>query len=102
MEHPTFVPNCHCNQPAVLKTAWTQANPGRRFFGCHGYQSGGGCDYFYWFDQALPSRTKSILAGLLEKVEKNETENKKAWNWTYVKYFVVMVIGFYLGRCSCK
>ncbi|XP_050221473.1 uncharacterized protein LOC126671727 [Mercurialis annua] len=103
MEHPSFIPNCHCNQPAVLKTAWTPANPGRRFFGCHGYQSGGGCDYFYWYDQAMPNRTRSLLLGLLEKVETPEKENyKKTSKWTYVKYVLVLVFVFFLGRWSCN
>ncbi|XP_050231275.1 uncharacterized protein LOC126680234 [Mercurialis annua] len=103
MEQERFIPNCYCNQPAVLKTAWTTKNPGRRFFGCHGYQSGDGCDYFDWLDQPLPHRTKSLLFGLLEKVDKQEIENKnKAWKWNSLKFFLVLVIGFYLGRMSCN
>ncbi|XP_050232993.1 uncharacterized protein LOC126681496 [Mercurialis annua] len=105
MEHPSFIPLCHCNQPAVLKTAWTQANPGRRFFGCqHWHQSGGGgCDYFDWFDKAMPNRTKSILLELLEKVDKNEMENnRKTAKWTYVKLILLLVFVFYFGRWSAS
>ncbi|CAL1382811.1 unnamed protein product [Linum trigynum] len=30
-------PFCHCGEPTDLKTSWTEANPGRRFYGCSRY-----------------------------------------------------------------
>ncbi|CAL1387503.1 unnamed protein product [Linum trigynum] len=30
-------PMCRYAVPAVLRTSWTDANPGRRFFGCPNY-----------------------------------------------------------------
>ena len=26
--------NCFCGTPAIIRTSWTQANPGRRFYCC--------------------------------------------------------------------
>ncbi len=30
-------PYCRCGIPAALKSAWTEQNAGRRFFGCRNY-----------------------------------------------------------------
>ncbi|CAH2080091.1 unnamed protein product [Thlaspi arvense] len=48
---------CNCDQPAKIMRAWTDANTGRRFYGCvgrkvaHGYES---CNFFCWFDVEKP------------------------------------------------
>lgn len=41
-------PPCHCLRPTVMLTAWTDANPGRRFYKCylHGF--------FDWADTEEP------------------------------------------------
>ena len=26
--------NCFCGHPAIIRTSWTQTNPGRRFYCC--------------------------------------------------------------------
>ncbi|EFH52677.1 hypothetical protein ARALYDRAFT_907208 [Arabidopsis lyrata subsp. lyrata] len=44
---------CYCGKTAVLCQAWTDANPGRRFYGCgEGYKNV--CDYFRWRDVEKP------------------------------------------------
>ncbi|CAE5957890.1 unnamed protein product [Arabidopsis arenosa] len=44
---------CYCGKTAVLRQAWTDANPGRRFYRCgEGYKNV--CDYFRWRDVEKP------------------------------------------------
>ncbi|CAN6974892.1 unnamed protein product [Brassica rapa subsp. trilocularis] len=40
--HPIDGPPCHCSRQTVLVMAWTDANPGRRFYKCylHGFSPG--------------------------------------------------------------
>ena len=40
---------CHCGQPAPIKMAWTEENPGRRFAGCRNYKIKS-CSFFRWID----------------------------------------------------
>ncbi|KAL4280828.1 hypothetical protein GQ457_03G025980 [Hibiscus cannabinus] len=35
----SHVPICKCEKEAVLKTAWSDDIPGRRFYGCNNYES---------------------------------------------------------------
>ncbi|XP_050226472.1 uncharacterized protein LOC126676335 [Mercurialis annua] len=106
MEYKISIPNCDCNQPAVLRTSWTETNPGRRFFGCYAYQSVDGCDFFYWLDPPLSHNAKAVKLGLLRKLEKDaDAKNKKMKNSSCccgLKYLMVFVLAFWLGRCSCN
>ncbi|KAL4340924.1 hypothetical protein GQ457_08G009690 [Hibiscus cannabinus] len=40
IEAMSHVPICKCGKEAVLKTAWSDDNPGRRFYGCSNYGHG--------------------------------------------------------------
>ncbi|XP_056858437.1 uncharacterized protein LOC130511391 [Raphanus sativus] len=44
---------CACQLPAKIFTAWTDKNPGRRFYGCELYKEGENnhCSYFAWLDE---------------------------------------------------
>ncbi|KAG5384175.1 hypothetical protein IGI04_035645 [Brassica rapa subsp. trilocularis] len=44
---------CDCGLPAKIFTAWTNKNPGRKFFGCELYKEMGNehCKFFEWFDE---------------------------------------------------
>ncbi|KAF8117959.1 hypothetical protein N665_0007s0008 [Sinapis alba] len=42
---------CFCGLPATISQAWTDKNPGRRFYGCPRYKLGDECKYFAWFDE---------------------------------------------------
>ncbi|PWA95313.1 zinc finger, GRF-type [Artemisia annua] len=48
---------CWCGQTAVVRTSWTNRNPGRRFYGC--------CDFIDWYDPPMCARSVSIIPGLL-------------------------------------
>ncbi|CAH8392529.1 unnamed protein product [Eruca vesicaria subsp. sativa] len=34
---------CHCGLPAAISQAWTDKNPGRRFYGCPRFKRGNEC-----------------------------------------------------------
>ncbi|KAJ1691576.1 hypothetical protein LUZ63_015731 [Rhynchospora breviuscula] len=69
-------PNCHCNELAVLKTAWTDSNPGRRFLGCRNYEISRSCGYFFWYDAPVQDRAKVVINGLLRRLNNFEREKK--------------------------
>ncbi|KAG2300112.1 hypothetical protein Bca52824_036584 [Brassica carinata] len=41
---------CFCRLDAKIRQAWTDKNPGRRFYGCPRYKEKNGCQYFKWVD----------------------------------------------------
>ncbi|KAG5378214.1 hypothetical protein IGI04_026056 [Brassica rapa subsp. trilocularis] len=41
---------CLCRLYAEIRQAWTNKNPGRRFYGCPRYKEKNGCNCFKWFD----------------------------------------------------
>ncbi|KAK8492447.1 hypothetical protein V6N11_034858 [Hibiscus sabdariffa] len=59
----TNAPSCFCGRPASLRTAWTDNNAGRRFYGCanhgHGFRRRS-CNFFLGSFVAL-----SIIDGAL-------------------------------------
>ncbi|KAL4384940.1 hypothetical protein GQ457_15G016590 [Hibiscus cannabinus] len=71
----TNVPSCFCGRPASLRTAWTDNNAGRRFYGCanhgHGFRRRS-CNFFSWYDPPLNPRSRAIIVGLLRKVKAME------------------------------
>ncbi|KAL4376515.1 hypothetical protein GQ457_02G022080 [Hibiscus cannabinus] len=34
IETTNIIPHCNCGVPTKIRTFWTKANPGRKFFGC--------------------------------------------------------------------
>ncbi|KAL2461254.1 GRF-type domain-containing protein [Abeliophyllum distichum] len=66
---------CHCGHVPVMKTSWTEGNPGRRFWGCRFYGKAQACNYFDWADPAPHDRYKCVINGLLRK--KNEAHKEK-------------------------
>ncbi|KAJ4893713.1 hypothetical protein Rs2_20507 [Raphanus sativus] len=48
---------CHCNRKTKVIQAWTDTNPGRRFYTCVGRKVSTGyesCDFFRWYDVKTP------------------------------------------------
>ncbi|KAI8572929.1 hypothetical protein RHMOL_Rhmol01G0239100 [Rhododendron molle] len=62
-----------CGNKRVLRTSWTDPNPGRRFMGC----TKGGCKGFDWVDPPMCRRAVKIIPGLLRKTNKLEIEVAK-------------------------
>ncbi|CAL8100542.1 unnamed protein product [Prunus armeniaca] len=68
---------CHCGKLARMQTSWTSSNPGRRFLVCPKSKGRGekGCRFFQWFDAEMCERSKSLIPGLLRKIDRVEKEN---------------------------
>nr|KAJ0220194.1 hypothetical protein LSAT_V11C200074660 [Lactuca sativa] len=54
---------CFCGQMAIVRTAWTDKNPGPRFWGCPKE-----------IDPQMCERSKSLIPGLLRSINKLKTE----------------------------
>ncbi|CAN1143184.1 hypothetical protein LINPERHAP2_LOCUS13464, partial [Linum perenne] len=75
---------CHCRMRASIKISYTEANPGRKFFGCPRYVSKieSGCGFFVWYDVKLAAATeKQELVRLVDilrnRIHALEYENDK-------------------------
>nr|XP_009799434.1 PREDICTED: DNA-(apurinic or apyrimidinic site) lyase 2-like [Nicotiana sylvestris]XP_016438964.1 PREDICTED: DNA-(apurinic or apyrimidinic site) lyase 2-like [Nicotiana tabacum] len=70
---------CGCGQSASLRTSTTNANPGRRFFGCkyYGDKDRVACGFFQWYDPEFPDQSKEIILGLQKDKMELEVELKK-------------------------
>ncbi|CAA0839873.1 zinc knuckle (CCHC-type) family protein [Striga hermonthica] len=66
--------DCYCGRRAVIRTSWTNENPGRRFHACLKKEEGGGCVFFDWYDPPMCRRAKSLILGLLKKMNASEEE----------------------------
>ncbi|XP_050219102.1 uncharacterized protein LOC126669631 [Mercurialis annua] len=102
MEDNSSLPMCNCGQIAILKTAWTNANPGRRFLGCSRYGTMGACNYFAWFDDETCDHTRVVILGLLKKLRKYELEadkarEKRTSKKKIVAVIIMVVVAFILG-----
>ncbi|XP_050236148.1 uncharacterized protein LOC126686157 [Mercurialis annua] len=90
-------PLCRCHKVASLKTAWTNANPGRRFLGCGRYGMPGACNFFDWFDDPADEQYKRVIVGLLRRVREHELEAEKQKEKKQKKnVFVVILVLFIL------
>ncbi|KAK4427600.1 hypothetical protein Salat_1528900 [Sesamum alatum] len=65
--------DCYCGRRIVLRTSWTEVNPGRRFHSCREYKRGG-CNFFDWEDPPMCRRAQAIIPGLLRKKNDMEAE----------------------------
>ncbi|CAN1165744.1 hypothetical protein LINPERHAP2_LOCUS26325 [Linum perenne] len=60
---------CHCRMKASRRISHTDANPGRKFFGCPRYVSKvhPGCGFFVWYDVGIAAAAeKQQLVRLIE------------------------------------
>ncbi|CAN1185807.1 hypothetical protein LINPERPRIM_LOCUS38768 [Linum perenne] len=70
-------PLCGCGQMAVIRTSWTESNPGRCFFGCGKYGKVGACKFFRWADPELEEHVRHYVVGLLWKIHDLERVNQR-------------------------
>ncbi|PWA89653.1 zinc finger, GRF-type [Artemisia annua] len=54
---------CACGLQCVVRTSWTNRNPGRRFYSCPTYNSS--CPFIGWVDPPMCDRSLDIIPGLL-------------------------------------
>ncbi|KAG8374556.1 hypothetical protein BUALT_Bualt10G0007700 [Buddleja alternifolia] len=64
---------CDCGHLGMVKTSWTNDNPGRRFFICERIE----CGKFKWWDPPMCSRSKAIIPDLLRRLNRHEDEMAK-------------------------
>ncbi|PWA58065.1 zinc finger, GRF-type [Artemisia annua] len=66
-----------CGSPAIIKTSWTQFNPGRRFYCCSKWGPNHGI--IDWYDPPMCNRAVQIILGLLRNMNESQdivTENR--------------------------
>ncbi|MFS7952775.1 putative transcription factor GRF family [Helianthus anomalus] len=51
---------CRCGRKTVIKTSWTDKNPGRSFYGCPAH-----CGFIAWSESEVYLRSKVIILKLL-------------------------------------
>ncbi|KAL0361524.1 UNVERIFIED_CONTAM: hypothetical protein Sradi_3836900 [Sesamum radiatum] len=69
----TVLRTCFCGLEVVVRTSWTNANPGRQFRGCPG-EGGTYCNVFQWVDPPMCRRAKEIIPGLLNKLGEKDRQ----------------------------
>ncbi|XP_024004523.1 uncharacterized protein LOC112081895 [Eutrema salsugineum] len=68
---------CHCGKVSVVRKAWTDDNPGRRFYGC-GAANWKSCNFFRWFDAEKPQGwQKNALLEARDLIREQGDELKK-------------------------
>ncbi|CAN1182577.1 hypothetical protein LINPERHAP2_LOCUS36048 [Linum perenne] len=68
---------CHCRIKASRRISHTDANPGRKFFGCPRYVSKAdpGCGFFVWYDVGIAAAAeKQHLVRLVDFLQKRVLE----------------------------
>ncbi|KAK4263860.1 hypothetical protein QN277_029220 [Acacia crassicarpa] len=70
-------PRRYCNHRMVASRwmAWTDGNPGQRFYGCPLYNQDGTCGFFAWHDNEFGKRAKTMIKELLDDIDKLYDEN---------------------------
>ncbi|PWA34818.1 zinc finger, GRF-type [Artemisia annua] len=94
---------CFCGNEAVLRTSWTNTNPGRRFWSCS--QSVPNCGFFLWFDPPMCVRSRAIIPGLLtsrnllqERLNTLASANRRLKMWMICSWLLFIVM-FYMYSC---
>ncbi|RAL45734.1 hypothetical protein DM860_009598 [Cuscuta australis] len=70
------VPTCNCGNEMRIQTAWTDSNPGRRFWICNekGWRK---CNMWDWIDPPMCDRAIKIIPSLLKTINAAEEENEQ-------------------------
>ncbi|CAI0429660.1 unnamed protein product [Linum tenue] len=91
-------PMCRCVVPAVLRTSWTDANPGRRFFGCANYRGVNACNYFRWIDPPLEDNIKRLVLALHKRIREVERRNNHSSFVREMSKSFFIVVGTLLAK----
>ncbi|KAG8384113.1 hypothetical protein BUALT_Bualt04G0084500 [Buddleja alternifolia] len=93
---------CHCRRLARIRCSWTDANPGRRFYGCDTNRDEGGCGFFVWLDPPMCERSRNVIPGLLRSVNRlqaeletarqRENRERRAWTGLVLAWVVFLLI----------
>ncbi|KAK7261975.1 hypothetical protein RIF29_28302 [Crotalaria pallida] len=80
------IPTCDCKEKpkAVLRTATTTENLGKRFWGCRHYKKGvegSGCGFFMWFRDDSIDERDFVIASQRRKIVKLQTALASTRRW---------------------
>ncbi|PIN17286.1 DNA-(apurinic or apyrimidinic site) lyase [Handroanthus impetiginosus] len=95
----TRVTDCYCGKIAILKTSWTNDNPGRHFRVCPNTGGRGPalqCGFFMWVDPPMCPRGRAIIPGLLRKLKARDEEIASLKKRLRVMVAVILLLGFLL------
>lgn len=109
---------CNCGKVPILRTSWTNQNPGRRFFACpeqvgifhFGFWfwcfvlkliytdtlQGSSCRFFCWYDPVMCDRAKDVIPGLLRAKNSLEVRLKASQEktWRLKMMLIASWVGF--------
>ncbi|KAL8248771.1 hypothetical protein R6Q59_005639 [Mikania micrantha] len=90
---------CHCGRFAIVRTSWTNQNPGRRFYSCP--MQGTKCRFIGWVDPPMCPRSKEIIPDLLKSKNKVDLDMKtlEAKIQTKNKIILLLILGFTTVIC---
>ncbi|KAL8224509.1 hypothetical protein R6Q57_019984 [Mikania cordata] len=93
--HQSEMVFCWCGKVAIVRTSWTDKNPGRRFYLCP--DKGSNCRFIRWLDPVICDRSMVIIPGLLKSKNEVETnlQSSEAANGQLKKYLIISWIGFF-------
>ncbi|KAL0352272.1 UNVERIFIED_CONTAM: hypothetical protein Scaly_1615900 [Sesamum calycinum] len=98
----SIVRACLCGFEVVIRTSWTNSNPGRRFRSCPG-DNGSYCGVFQWIDPPMCLRAKEIIHGLLSRLNDQEKQlneyrqkdfKKEALEGNLITYNLMGIVAF--------
>ncbi|GJV65713.1 zinc finger, GRF-type containing protein [Tanacetum coccineum] len=100
-----MVARCACGLEVVIRTSWTNRNPGHRFYGCPTL-SPTCVNFLKWYDPPMCQRYVQIIQGLLRSRNKLEeivamVEEKRR---KLLKFIIIswVVLGFmFTVQCEC-
>ncbi|CAI0433330.1 unnamed protein product, partial [Linum tenue] len=83
------------------RTSWTDANPGRRFYGCSKFGTNRACNYFRWYDPALDEHMRCIVQNFHRRIIELERRQprgayKISFKMASILTVVVLVVVFIL------
>ncbi|KAL4564507.1 hypothetical protein LXL04_028571 [Taraxacum kok-saghyz] len=82
---------------ALMRTSWTDLNPGRRFWGCPKPYST--CGFIGWIDGPMCERSKRVIPGLLRtlnsverSLEKSKEETRKMKIYMFCSWVLFVAV----------
>ncbi|MFS7970688.1 putative transcription factor GRF family [Helianthus anomalus] len=87
---------CRCGKLAIVRTSWTDNNPGRRFYSCPSPDVS--CPGFVcWVDPPMCPRAVRIIPGLLRARNRADQERDELRTELRWKNKLILVLLFLLG-----
>nr|GEV73354.1 hypothetical protein [Tanacetum cinerariifolium] len=92
---------CACGLEVVIRTSWTNRNPGRHFYGCPTL-SPTCVNFLRWYDPPMCQRSVQVISGLLRS--RNELEEIVAMvdekRRKLLKFLIIGWVMGYVAECG--